>query len=74
MTPHTPLEIVLFDASGEEMGAWDYHPMPVVTGGGKKFILPSQGKKGERNHPRKINTEISQNGTLDLMADLSGGS
>ncbi len=74
MTPHTPLEIVLFDASGEEMGAWDYHPMPVVTGGGKKFILPSQGKKGERNHPRKIKTEISQNGTLDLMADLSGGS
>jgi len=48
--------------------------MPVVTGGGKKFILPSQGKKGERNHPRKIKTEISQNGTLDLMADLSGGS
>ncbi len=71
VSPHTPLELVFFNASGEEVGAWDYHPVPVDSAGSKKFLLPAP-KIGIRRHQRKVNASASQHGTLDLRAFLCG--
>ena len=69
--PHTPLEIIFLKATGEEKGAWDYHPVPVDSAGSKKYLLPAP-TIGIKRHQRKVNASTSQRGTLDLRALLSG--
>ena len=65
ITPHTPLEIVFLNRSGNHLGVWHYLPHPVESEGVQRRVIPATSDK--RRHSQTVPGPSGRR-TLDLRA------